>query len=117
MGGSDTMCQESCKVTTHTAMDCRGSLVRTYSTHATNATGGKEWRWYKGNEENKPVSVYIGCYCAMVELYDEGAMSGGSDNIEMHKNKTTGCFNLPWDLKQDLGGLKVFREAASGSDS
>jgi len=92
-----------CKVTTYSAGHCHGKAVKTYATFAAK---GQQWKWGSGFQENQPVSARIQGSCKKVEFYDEDHNHEGySDNMI---KKTTGCFDFTYDLKKDLGGLKVF---------
>lgn len=78
--------------------------VKTYSTGCV-----EEFKWHWGYQENWPKSAsVVGTNCNKVEFYDEDWNHAGyGDNVWWHQGDA-GCINLPWDLQEDLGGLKIW---------
>jgi len=91
-----------CTVTTFTGFNCNKRKVATYSSDCT-----REFKWNSGYQENYPNSAMVtGPHCDKVEFYDEDAnYHGYEDNIWKHGE---GCVKFPWDLQEDLGGLKIW---------
>merc|ERR1711957_840585 len=101
--------EAACKVTTHRSKDCSWDVVGTYISFD---ASGTEWTWYRGKEEDLPVSAKIQGECGKVEFYDEDSSKGEgyTDNVVVQGNQ---CTNFPYDLRRDLGGLKVFAKATA----
>lgn len=93
-----------CTVTTWRGRGCTGKKVKTYSTGCV-----EEFKWHWGYQENWPKSAsVVGTNCNKVEFYDEDWNHAGyGDNVWWHQGDA-GCINLPWDLQEDLGGLKIW---------
>jgi len=91
-----------CTVTTFTGDNCDGKKVETYSSSCV-----KEFKWYFGYQENYPNSAMVtGANCDKVEFYDEDRNHANyKDNVWKHGE---GCVNFPWDLEEDLGGIKIW---------
>lgn len=93
----------SCTATSYHYHWCHaGSHVASYT-----ATGSaREWRWSGGVQENLPRSISVQGKCAYVEFYDEDHnFYGYGDNMKFHN--PNGCYNLKWDLLEDLGGIYI----------
>jgi hypothetical protein len=111
-----------CVVKTWYNDNCNGRMVAEY---VTNNVLGEEWRWNGGSQENEPDSVSVEGLCEKVEIYDEDPgrpRRGYSDNIVKSGStlKDTEhkpyCFNLPWDLQDDLGGLSIWARSPPKPD-
>lgn len=91
-----------CTVTTFTGFNCNQKKVATYSSDCT-----KEFKWNFGYQENWPNSAMVtGQNCDKVEFYDEDNNKPGyGDNVWKHGE---GCVRFPFDLQEDLGGLKIW---------
>jgi len=110
-----------CTVVTWDRKGCTGNKVESYSTQCV-----KEFKWNWGYQENRPNSVRIIGNCEKVELYDEDFNHAGyKDNVmclrgpkglrcryhnQVRKLRWTNgvCLNLPVDLQEDLGGVKIW---------
>jgi len=76
--------------------------IGTYSSDCT-----KEFKWSHGYQENEPNSALVtGQNCDKVEFYDEDYNHANyEDNVIKHGE---GCVKFPYDLQEDLGGIKVW---------
>jgi len=98
--GPDTKCYVGCTVTTYKGPRCGGSVVKTYHTYT-----AKELKWTSGAQLNTPVSAKVSGECTRVEFYDQD--NNQADNGDNMNRTTPGCTTFTWDIKQDLGGLKI----------
>merc|ERR1712045_412863 len=98
-------------------LSSHGGPVWTYSTLS---SSGKEWKWtLPGMQQKKPSSFSIQGPCKKVEVYDEdGNGQGYLDNLictDLDTRSRPFCYDLPWDLYGDVGGLKVWADTLDTS--
>jgi len=102
-----TQVNPDCTASTYSDEKCSDE-VKSYQS----SEMAKEFKFPEGgDEENKPTHYKLSGQCLKVEFYDAHAVLYKS-NHEAYDSQ--GCSKLPWGLRHDLGGLKMWVKQQQG---